>query len=169
MEIWDLFGMERQPLYRTHRRGEKMNDGEYHVDVEIWTVNRNNNLLVTLRDPRKEQYPNKWEVTGGSALSGETSQEAAVRELREETGIVVTEDKLSFLGTYQEQFAFVDIYLLRLDISISDLVMQEGETVGAKWITLEELYEMISDQTFAFPIGQHFEKIKRTFYDCLAI
>lgn len=163
MEIWDLFGTERQPLHRTHRRGEMMNYGEYHIDVEIWTVNSEKNILITLRDPTKENYPSKWEATGGSVLAGETSREAAIRELKEETGILAVENELSYLGTCREASAFVDIYLLRRNISISELVMQQGETVGAEWISLEKLDQMIADESLAHPIGEHFQTIKQNF------
>ncbi|WP_099206177.1 NUDIX hydrolase [Scatolibacter rhodanostii] len=167
MEIWDLFGEKRQPLHRTHRRGEMMNFGEYHIDVEIWTVDSNRNILITLRDSTKQYYPSKWEATGGSVLSGETSRQAAIRELKEETGILAVEDELSFLGTCQEIEAFVDIYLLRCDIPISKLIMQPGETVDAKWISFEQLEEMIADESLALPIGEHFQTVKQNFYDKL--
>ena len=168
MEIWDLFGPERQPLFRTHRRGEKLNFGEYHIDVEVWVVNNEKKVLVTLRSPQKEQYPNKWEVTGGSALAGETSKQAAIRELREEVGIIAKADELELLGTYQDHVSFTDIFLLHCDVLISKLKMQEGETVYAKWITLEELNEIIENKTFALPIAEHFKTIiKNALYKIL--
>ena len=73
MELWDLYDSNRQPLFRTQLRNQLINPGEYHIDIEVWTVNSNKNLLVTLRDPNKENYPGKWENTGGSVLAGETS------------------------------------------------------------------------------------------------
>lgn len=169
METWDLFDIERQPLHKTHRRGEKLNYGEYHIDVEIWTIDSGNNVLVTLRDPQKENYPDKWESTGGSALAGETSRQAAVRELCEETGITAGEDELVYLGTHLEQAAFVDIYLLRRDTPVSQLTMQEGETVDARWISLEELERMIADRSLALPIGEHFETVRERFIKNLEV
>jgi len=163
METWDLFDSTRQPLFRTHRRGEKIPPGEYHTVIEVWTVDSNKNVLVTLRDPNKEEYPNKWENTGGSALAGESSKQAAVRELHEETGIIAAEDELSLLGTYKEPSAFIDIYLLRRDISISQLTMQEGETVAAKWVTLQQLDTMIDDETLALPTGKRLASVRKAF------
>ena len=156
MELWDLYDSERRPLGRTHRRGDEMRPGEYHIDVEIWTVNSKKEILVTLRDPGKEMFPNKWEPTGGAALAGETSVEGAVRELREETGISVSESELFLLGTQQREFDFMDAYLLHCDISVSGLTLQEGETVDAKWVTPEQLEEMCADGSFAAPGGQRF-------------
>lgn len=167
MEIWDLFNEDREPFNRVHERGQNLSSGEFHIDVEIWTVNSNKDVLLTLRDPQKENYPNKWEATGGSALSGETSTQAAIRELSEETGIIAEENELSFLGTCKEGSALVDVYLLRSDIQLSELTMQEGETVDAKWVSLEKLDDMVEDESIALPIGEHFKTIKESFQNQL--
>ena len=90
MELWDLFDAGRRPLVRTHPRGTPCAAGEYHIVVSVWTLDSRDNFLLTLRDPAKESYPNTWENTGGSALAGETSRAAAVRELAEETGILAS-------------------------------------------------------------------------------
>ncbi len=39
-----------------------------------------------------------WECTGGSALIGETSKEAAIRETKEELGIDVSESEATLIG-----------------------------------------------------------------------
>ena len=160
MELWDLYDSERRPLGRTHRRGDEMHPGEYHVVVEIWVVNSKKEILVTLRAATKEVFPNRWENTGGSVLAGETSMEGAVRELHEETGIVASERELIPLGTHQDDSAFIDLYLLHRDIPISGLTMQEGETTAAKWITPEQLGEMAGNGSFVAPIAQCFTLFK---------
>ena len=167
MEIWDLFDSNRQPLFRTLQRGSKKNPGEFHMVVEVWTVDSAKNILVTLRDPSKEMYPDKWENTGGSALLGETSRQAAVRELQEETGIVATQEELTLLGTCQEDEAFFDTYILHRDIPANLLTMQVGETVDAKWVTLKQLDTMISDQTLALPVGRRLSYFRKQFQDFL--
>jgi len=160
MELWDLYDGERRPLGRTHRRGDEMYPGECHVVVGIWVVNNKKEILATLRSPDKETFPDKWENTEGSVLAGETSMEGAVRELHEETGIIASERELIPLGALKEEFAFIDIYLLRRDISISELTMQEGETVAAKWVTLEQLEEMAADGSLAAPVARRFALFK---------
>jgi 8-oxo-dGTP pyrophosphatase MutT (NUDIX family) len=163
MEKWDLYNENRQPLNRTLIRGEQKNPGEHHIVVEVWTVNSNRDILVTLRDPNKLEYPGKWENTGGSVLSGETSKQGAIRELFEETGISATENELSLLGTYKEHSAFVDIYLLRRDVEIEDLTMQEGETVDAKWVSFKELEDMINDLSLALPTAHRLRHVREEF------
>lgn len=163
MEMWDLVDKYRQPLNKIHNREDEIVVGEYHAVVDIWTVNNNKEILVTLRDPNKDKYPNLWENTCGSVLSGESSIEGAKRELFEETGISVKEDDLYFLGTKQEKTAFVDSYIIRKNIGISELTMQEGETVSAKWITLEELDEMIKRGEVALPVSKRLDFFRKEF------
>ena len=90
-------------------------------------------ILVTLRHPAKETYANCWENTGGSVLAGETSRQGAVRELKEETGIGVSEEELMLLGSVRGISAFYDFYVVRKDVELSDIVLQENETADARW------------------------------------
>lgn len=163
MEKWDLYNEDRQPLNRTHNRPEPMTKGEYHVIVSIWTINNNNEILTTLRHPEKDKYPNFWETTAGSILAGERSEEGAIRELSEETGIKVSEEELYFLGTVKEETAFVDVYMVRKDVKREDLVMQEGETVDAKWIDIKTLDKMLETGEIAGPVGTRLAPFRSKF------
>ena len=163
MELWDLYDGERRPLGRTHVRGVPCPPGEYHLVVTVWTVDSRGNILLTLRDPAKESFPNTWENTGGSALAGETSRQAAARELLEETGIAAAEEELVLLGSQVARDSLYDHYLLRRDVPLDELRLQPGETVGAKWVTLDELDAMRLGLSLAKPIGEQFEGIRETF------
>lgn len=88
-ELWDLYDIDRRPLNRTIQRGEALPEGTYHLAVGIAVFNTKGDILLTQRAQVKSQYPGCWEMPGGCAQAGETSLEAACRELREETGIVV--------------------------------------------------------------------------------
>lgn len=164
-ELWDLYDENRRPLGRTHTRGRDLPAGTFHIVVEIWTINSNGEILLTLRDKNKETYPDKWECTGGSILAGETSREGAARELMEETGIRCRPEEIIFIAEQKPKAeAFHDTFLLKRDIEISALTMQEGETSAAKWVTVEEIHEMIKSGELAKPICEKFlaqeEKIK---------
>lgn len=167
MEKWDLFDDKRQPLNKTHNRQDKMVLGEYHIVVDTWTVNENKEILLTLRDPGKKEYPNFWENTGGSVIAGETSRAGAVRELFEETGIDADENELCFLGTEREETAFVDTYVVRKNLRISELTLQQGETVDAKWVTLDKLDEMIKSGAIASPVAERLAPLRKNFENFL--
>ena len=150
MELWDLLDENRKPLGKTQLRGKPMRQDEYHIVVEVWTVNENNEILLTLRHPDKP-YAYHWEATAGSILSGETSVQGAIRELFEETGILANEQELHLLGTIRENSAFVDTYILRKNVSLSDVVLQEGETIDVQWVSLKKLDKLILAGEIAKP------------------
>ena len=93
MEHWDAYNsnfekIEGLTLIREEQ--DKIPDGVYHLVCEILVRHTDGTYLLMKRDPTKPLYPNMWEATaGGSALQGESAVEGALRELREETGIVV--------------------------------------------------------------------------------
>ena len=159
MEYWDLYDSERKPLGRTHLRGEKFEDGEYYVCCEIWIMNSEGCLLTTKRHPDKKAG-NQWEFVGGGTLAGETTVQSAVRELSEETGIKVSESELKLLTTYAHKNYFQDIYLLKKDVAIEDIVLQPDEAVDAKWSSDEEIQEMIDSGEFVFSVGKRYGLFK---------
>lgn len=163
LELWDLYDAQRRPLGRTHRRGEPMPAGEYHVVVAVWTVNGRGEALLTLRDPKKESYPGMWENTAGSAVAGEGSAEGAARELREETGILVPPGELTLLGTRRERSAFADTYIVRRDVPREELRLLPGETVDARWVTLPLLDAMMTRGLVAAPVCARLAAVRDAF------
>lgn len=88
-EIWDIYDENRNLTGKTIKRAEyinKIKENEYHLVVHIWIKNDNNEWLISKRTPNKH-FPLLWECTGGSALAGEESLTAALREVKEELGI----------------------------------------------------------------------------------
>jgi 8-oxo-dGTP pyrophosphatase MutT (NUDIX family) len=163
MEYWDLYGADRKSLGRVHPRGFELPLGTFHLVVSIWTVNANREILLTLRSPEKDLFPGFWENTAGSVVAGENSKQGAMRELFEETGIVVSPEELFFLGTQEKRNAFVDMFMVKKNIKRCDIQLQKGETVDAKWVTLAELDAMITRGELAFPVERRLFQIRSQF------
>ena len=67
-------------------------------------MNSNDEILVQKRSPKKETFPNLWAISvAGHVRSGETSIEAAIREIKEEIGKKVTEEDLIYLFTLKRE------------------------------------------------------------------
>lgn len=158
MEVWDLVDERRKPIGKLHTRGKAQQSGEYHVVVEILTVNADGRILLTQRDAAKT-YPLLWETTGGSVTSGESSIQGAVRELEEETGLVAGEEELQLLGEMKYGNYFLDSYVWKRKAAIQpeDLILQRGEVCGAKLVTMAEFEEMVQQGLVVSRIWDRFQ------------
>ncbi len=141
MEYFDLYTFDRKPLGKKVQRGAPIPFGEYHIVVQVMTINNKGEILLTQRVPEKTSG-GKWECSGGCAVSGETSREAAVRELFEETGIEVSPDELKLDWTMTTDSMLRDFYIVMKDVPLSQLRLQAIEVCAAKWVSFERLCEM---------------------------
>jgi isopentenyldiphosphate isomerase len=148
MEIWDLYDRNGEPLGRTVERGKRLRAGEHHLVVHVWIVNSVGRLLIQRRSPALRLMPNVWAVTGGSAVAGEDSLTAVRRELREELGLALHPEDLELLGRLNRRNSLCDVWFAKKDAAVPDLRFQREEVADARWVTLEQLREMIGDGRF---------------------
>lgn len=152
MELWDLFDDDRRRTGETLRRGEPLPSGRFHTIIGVWTIHDQlHRILLTKRHPKKLICPNQWENTGGSILAGEDSCVGAAREVREETGMECHCSDLTHIRTIRIPTAFVDCYIYHTSIDPNAIVLQDGETIDWRWVTLDELEATIADGTFSEP------------------
>lgn len=142
-EWWDVYTIDRQLTGKRHLRGEPMKAGEYHLVVHVCIFNSRNELLIQQRQLCKKGWPNMWDVSvGGSALAGESSGEAAQRETLEELGIKLdlSGSRPCFTVNFPE--GFDDYYLVKKDVEISGLKLQEEEVRQVRWVNKDEAVSM---------------------------
>lgn len=155
MEWNDVYDKDRNLTGRIHKRGTRWNKGEYGLVVCVWVYDGQGNVLLTRRAPGKS-HAGTWENSGGAAQAGETSRQAIARELFEETGIRATQEEFEFIGSDQDRFAFYDFYCLQRSTPAEALVLLPGETDAAKWVTLEQVHEMIENKEICRIIANQF-------------
>lgn len=160
MELLDIYDKNRRLTGKRIVRGESHGADEYVLVALVWIVNSRGELLITLRSPEKESWPNHWENTGGAVQAGESSLEGCVRELMEETGIAAEASELTMINMHRGKNAFYDTYAVKKDISITELHLQPGETVNAMWVTVERFEEMCADGSVAAPIAGGYRRVK---------
>lgn len=154
MEVLNLYDRNGKLLDKTFIRGGQLNVGEFYRIVEIWTINREGKILVTLRAPNKVCDPLKWEITGGAVRMRESSRDAAIRELKEETGLEISKSDLKLISCVQNGEIISDVYLVFKNFSLSDIILQFEEVIDAKLISVEELYKMIKTKEFSPSISE---------------
>ena len=156
LELLDIYDRHRQLTGRLHRRGMPLAPGEHILVACVWVSDGHGRLLLTLRAPEKLVCPNLWENSGGAVLAGETSRQAIVRELREETGIQARESEFLLLETLDSGDAFYDHDFPTHPVALTESVPQPGETVAAQWASLPQVEEMIQAGLVAKPIAKQF-------------
>lgn len=150
-EMWDLYDRNRNMLDRKVERGTKLNDDEYHLVSNAWIRNSKGKFLISQRVEWKS-HPLVWECTGGSVIMGEDTYQGAIREVKEELGIDVSNVPYAFVGTttryYKNCPDILDVYIFEIDISIEKVTFQKEEVNDVKWATKDEILELYNSGKF---------------------
>lgn len=162
MEIIDIYNKRREKTNKTSERG-KQKEGEYGLSVHIWIMNKEGKFLVQKRTKSRKRFPNMWSLTAGAVDIGETSVEGAIREAKEEIGINIEKEEFELILSIKRKHNFLDIWLVRKDIDLKDIVMQEEEVQEVKWVTKDELEEMIKNDEVAETVTLYY----KMFFDIL--
>jgi len=171
-EIWDITDAEGRPTGLTMEKGAPMRPGEYHLSVSVWIVNDSGEFLISRRVPGKKAAPGMWEAAGGSALAGEDALTAALREVKEELGLVLDPAKGHVFSRYTwphsdgSGAACIVVWIFRQEAALSGLSLQREETCGAKWASKEQLRALIRDgkmipYTYIEELFRHTERMEQ--------
>lgn len=155
-EIVDLLDEYGHPTGKQIPKSQAHQQGLWHAGMHLWIYNSKGEVLLQLRDPNKDIYPGTWDISAaGHVSAGETPEQTAVRETIEELGLQLTPEELRFVGVTRTDklippknwthHVFDWTYLVRKDVDISALRMQPGETVDARWISLEQFEADLRD------------------------
>lgn len=129
-----------------NRLSKQKKDYPNNPRVAVGAIVFNNNcvLLVRRGQPPSEDL---WAIPGGSVEIGETLQEAAEREILEETGITIrarepvyTFDAIERDGTGKIRFHYV-IVDLGADYVTGDPKAGD-DAVEARWVTAQEINDL---------------------------
>lgn len=106
-------------------------------------------MLIQQRQPFKDGWANMWDITvGGSATVGDTSQQAAMRELEEEIGLKIDLSHTRPHLTVNFDEGFDDIYLVEAEVDLDELTLQESEVQAVKWADEATILDMIRSGEF---------------------
>lgn len=145
-ELWDVYTADKQKTGRSHRRGEQRNVGEYHLVTNGIIFNLAGQVLLQQRSFHKMSRPGLWTAEiGGSALVGETSQQALVRELSEEMNICVPAHQLRFLLTRRLSSWIEDWYAIKIDSETMPIRLQAAEVIAADWLSLADALHVMQN------------------------
>lgn len=157
MELRDLYDENKKLTGEKIYKGQDVPKGCYYITVVVFIQNSKNEFLLQKRVKNKD---GKWATTGGHPVSGETSRQGIITEIKEELGIDILEKNIKLFKTIKTEDDFVDIYYLKEDIDINKVRIQKEEVSAVKWATINDIEKMIEEGDFS-------ESHRDFFEDCI--
>lgn len=167
MEYWNVYDRSGRWTGRTVPKGTPFGPASTIPPWRPGLSTAGESLLIQQRSRDCEILPGIWGMTTGrmtapppskegrplsapEADRGETTLEGCIREIREELGIQVEAGEICFLRRIFREELLWDLYLVRADLPLSRLTLQQGEVAAARWVTPAGLREMVEAGAFFF-------------------
>jgi len=123
------------------------------VGVGIYIFNKNNQLLLGLR--KSKHAENTWCAPGGHMEYGETNEQAAIRETKEETGLDILPENLYLQGITNDFYKesgkhYITLHMFCKHYTGTPKIMEPTKCAEWKWFDLDKLPPnlMLSNRNF---------------------
>lgn len=150
MELWDVYTIDGVLTGRKIERAAALPEGAYHLCAELWLLDCAGRILIQRRSDTRRLLPGVWTMTTGCVKAGEASLDGIVREAREELGLTLQKDCVSYICRVVHGSMLWDIWAARAKAPA--LTLQAEEVSQTRWVTPGELRDlMASGGIFTYP------------------
>ena len=152
MEYIDIFDENNNSTGKIKEKTKAHEDGDFHRTAHIWIINDKKELLIQKRSATKKSHPNCWDISGaGHIRAGESVIDGAIRELKEELGVIATEKDLEHIGTIKstknpKNMEFQYVYLLKCNKTIEEYTFEDNEVSEIKYVFYKDLENMVEQK-----------------------
>ena len=158
MELLDIYDNDGKTTGRTIVRGKNviLNENEHIAVAVIFIENDDGKFLIQKTSKEKG---GEFSSTGGHIDSGETPLISIKREVKEELGINIDNDKIKDYGflLYDKPLRF--LFYVKKNINIDDIVLQKEEVEYVKYMTIDEINDLINNNKMLKSHGIMFKEL----------
>lgn len=170
---------EKDNIIGIETRDNIHKQGLLHREIHVWFYTSKGEIIFQHRAKNKDTFPDLLDATvGGHVEIGENYQDAALKEIEEETGVKTTENHLVMIQMmkskrYDRVTGMINntiraAYAFRHDSGIENLKVEKGKAVGFEAWPIEILLNIPEkDKRYFIPaifdrkILNVFKKIKK--------
>lgn len=146
MELLDLYDNELKITGKTIERGQHVPYGYKIPIVAVFIYNDQSQFLIQKVAASKGNY---YASTAGHVQSGEIDfSKAMLRELQEEIGLMAKKSELKLVKIRRYEFKFTFLYLLKSNVSIDMLHLQQEEVESVQWMSIGEIESLCKQGLF---------------------
>ena len=143
MEKRDLYNDKKKLLNKTIFKDDIIPNGCFILMVVAFIQNDDDKFLI---QKRSESKGGEWAFTGGHPKAGESSLEGIKTEIKEELGLVVNNPIL--FKEAKGKNTFCDLYYIKQDFSLDEVIIQEEEVEKVMFATIEEIDKLFNNGDF---------------------
>ena len=162
MELLDVYDNNGNVTGRTIIRGDKtavLNENEHIAVAVIFIENENGEFLI---QKTSEEKGGEYSSTGGHVDSGETPLTTIKREVKEELGYNIDNEKIEEYGFMLYDMPIRYLYYLKKNIPLSELKIQKEEVADVEYMSVSKIKELIESNQMLKSHGIMFNELMNT-------
>lgn len=127
-----------------------MNDKRWGLAVKAIVTDDNRQVLVLQRSAHSARFAGTWEFPGGKVDAGEDFDAALLREVAEETGLIIALEKVAGATHYEMPAIRLAVLFVEARL-VSGQVRLSNEHDDYRWVPLTDLTRLdMSEQLHEF-------------------
>jgi isopentenyl-diphosphate delta-isomerase len=169
-EYIDIVTQEGNPTGRKELKSVVHQNGLFHHTAHVWLYTKKGDILLSQRSASKSICPLLWDVSvAGHVDTGESITNGALREMKEEIGLTLSENDLQKIGVFESfqkygkgivDNEFHNTFIAELKVPLSKLKPQIEEVEALKLVSLTEFEHLLSNSE----TNGHFVASNRAYY-----
>jgi len=161
MSKWDLYDNNFNNTGVVINENDEIPDGKYHYSINAWILNSKKQVLL-IRNTLNYNiyYPGFWSSINGNVLSGENVIDTCIKTINSKIGIKISNSEAKSVDKkLRDPYHYIyETYIINKDINLNEINFVDNTVVQAKWIDLNELYNMIENGEIAWVLIPRIEE-----------